>query len=178
MYVRLISLGTNWWVPRSSGEVTPTRRGRDLVWFNSAGLRSGRRLELCWILPGKVRFNRTTRCHPEFATRAIGRTFECDGPHLHEGFLHLLVKTPAPKCQPEAYLVTVADGTHGQIRFDLPNWRSSGVRPVSVSRRNHRFEAILLMGPDDWIRSDIGQWEVEEKGGRLVLATEQFEDFV
>jgi hypothetical protein len=91
--------------------------------------------------------------------------------------MHLLVKAPAPKCQPEAYLVTVADGTHGQIRFDLPDWRSSGVRPVSVSRRNQRFEAILLMGPDDWIRSDLGQWEFEEKGGRLVLATERCEDF-
>jgi hypothetical protein len=32
------------------------------------------------------------------------------------------------------------------------------------------------MGPDDWIKSDIGQWEVEEKGGRLVLATEQREE--
>jgi hypothetical protein len=54
---------------------------RRAAWFNSAGLKQGRRLRFCWVFPGQIRFNLTSGFNPEFPLRftAPGRTFCTDG---------------------------------------------------------------------------------------------------
>ncbi|MGC1360752.1 MAG: hypothetical protein WA400_06230 [Silvibacterium sp.] len=71
---------------------------------------------------------------------------------------------------PDAYLVTLNSAAHGSIRFDRPGWKSSGVQPISISLRGPRYEAMLLMGAVDWVRSDLGRWKIDLADNRLSLS--------
>lgn len=161
MHVRMISFGSNWWAARREGEPP--------AWFNSAGLKHGRRIDFCWICKGQIRFNRSSGFHPEFRHRTIGHTFICDGPKIHDGRIHLLVKQKASPCVPDAYLVTVTDCLHGQISFENPDWSSPTVQPISISRKRERYEAVLLLGADDWLKSSVGRWQISRDAGGLVI---------
>lgn len=163
MRVRMIGFGSNWWAGRNAG--------RQPAWFNSAGIRHGRRIDHNWIWAGQVRFNRSSGFHPEFHMRAIGATFACEIPKIYGGRTHLLVTKKCPNAEPDEYLVTVTDGVQGQIFFESPDWSSPGVQPISISRRGTRFEAMLLMRPDAWIRSDLGAWQITS-GGRMLSLME------
>jgi hypothetical protein len=50
---------------------------------------------------------------------------------------------------------------------------SGGVQPISVSVRGSRFEAILLLGEEDWIRTDLGTWTISQDGHRFGLHTSE-----
>ena len=169
MYVRVISLGSNWWASHSAKRSDPYCFRRNAAWFNSAGLKSGRRVRFCWIHPGQIRFNQRSGFHPEFPGRAVGRTFLSNGPQTFGGRTHLLFSNPADDRTPDAYVVTVNDTFQGGIDLRLPTWKSDGVRPISISSRGQRYEAILLMGCGSWIESDLGRWGIGEDGRRLVL---------
>jgi hypothetical protein len=161
MYVRMISFGSNWWAARHVG--------KEPAWFNSAGLRHGSRTDFCWICEGQVRFNRSSGFHPEFRQRAIGTTFFCENPRIYDGRIHLLVTNKASTAKPDGCLVTVTDCIHGQICFDTPDWRSPGVQPISISRKQDRYEAVLLMRPNCWVKSDVGRWQASCDSDRLLL---------
>lgn len=161
MRVRMISFGSNWWAGRSAG--------RHPAWFNSAGIRHGSRIDHNWIWTGQVRFNRSSGFHPEFHLRAVGATFASEIPKIYGGRTHLLVTKRCPVAEPDEYLVTVTDGVQGQILFDSPDWSSPGVQPISISQKKTRFEAMLLMRPDAWIKSGLGVWKIASDGHTLSL---------
>lgn len=163
MYVRMIGFGSNWWAARTAEQ--------EPAWFNSAGIKHGRRIDHCWIWPGQVRFNRSSGFHPEFPDRAIGRTFHCECPKVYGGRTHLLVTRKSPHAEPNEFLVTVTDGVQGQIFFLSSCWSSLGVQPISISQKGSRFEAVLLITPDGWIRSDLGTWRISADGSRLDLCS-------
>ena len=169
MRVRVISFGTNWWAMHSDDESDPFRFRRNAAYFNAASLMSGRRLRHCAVYPGQIRFNANSGFNPEFPSRAVGRTFLCSGPQQVAGRAHLLFVRLLLKTRPDTYLVTLNSLEHGSIRFDMPGWKSSGVQPISISLRGSRFEAMLLMGTNEWVSSDCGRWEVDAKRNRLVL---------
>ena len=169
MRVRVISFGTNWWAMHSDDESDPFRFRRNAAYFNAASLMSGRRLRHCAVYPGQIRFNANSGFDPEFPGRAIGRTFLCSGPQQMAGRVHLLFVQLLMETAPDAYLVTMNLLEHGSIRFDKPGWRSSGVQPISISLRGARFEAMLLMGINEWVSSDCGRWGVDARRNRLVL---------
>lgn len=171
MRVRIISFGTNWWAAHSRDLNDPLCFRRNAAWFNSAGLKYGRRLRLCWAFPGYIRFNRTSGFHPEYPLRSAGKTFDCTGPNYLHGRTHLLVSTPANISTPDCFMVAINDQSHGRISFANRDWRSAGVQPISVSLRGQRYEAMILIGATDWIRTDLGQWAISGDGKRLVLNT-------
>jgi hypothetical protein len=160
MHIRMMSFGVNWWAAHSGDVNDPYRYRRNAAWFNSAGLKYGQRLRLCWVLPGQIRFNQSSGFNPEFRARTTGKIFECEEPRAFNGRIHLLVTKLANHCTPDAYLLTLTDGAHGEIDFKNPGWKSPGVRPISVSLRPPRYEAIVLMGANDWVRSDLGEWRL------------------
>jgi hypothetical protein len=172
MRVRIVSFGTNWWAMHSRDLDDPCCLRRRAAWFNSAGLKYGSRLRLCWAFPGHIRFNQTSGFHPEYPLRSIGKTFLCSGPNRLRGRTHLLFARMLPKTEPDLYLVTLTDASHGWISFSSPAWRSAGVQPISVSLRKLRYEAMLLMGAQDWIRTEVGTWCIHADTQRLALATE------
>jgi hypothetical protein len=168
MRVRMINFGSNWWAAHSADLSDPFRYSRKAAWFNSAALMCGQRLRFCWVVPGQVRFNHSSRFNPEFKARAAGRTFECDAPHVYGGRIHLLVTRPANHCTPDTFLVTLTNSIHGAIDFDNPGWRSPGVWPISVSLRTPRYEAIVLLGAKDFVRTELGEWRLAQDFCSLV----------
>jgi hypothetical protein len=170
MRVRVISFGTNWWAMSSTDRSDPYCFKRRAAYFNAAALMCGKRIRRSAAYPGQIRFNVKSGFDPEFPSRAIGRTFLCSGPNQIAGRVHLLFARMAAGTSPDAYLVTLNSVDHGAIRFDRPGWRSSGVQPISISLRGPRYEAMLLMGGVDWVRSDLGQWIIDAADNRIALS--------
>jgi len=82
----------------------------------------------------------------------------------------LLFERHAGEVTPDAYLVTLRSAEHGAIRFAKSGWKSAGVRPISISLRGERYEAMLLFGAGDWVESDLGRWQVDQAECRLRLS--------
>jgi hypothetical protein len=142
---------------------------RRAAWFNAAALMSGRRLHHSAIFPGRIRFNSKSGFEPEFPMRAIGKTFLCSEPRQFAGKMHLLFERRTAEMIPDAYLVTLKSGEHGAIHFAKPGWKSAGVRPISISVRGERYEAMLLFGSGDWVESNLGRWQVDQVRCRIRL---------
>ena len=173
MYVRVISFGTNWWMMHPSDTDDPYCFRRRAAYFNAAALKSGRRVRHSAIYPGQIRFNTQSGFDPEFPSRAIGKTFLCSGPNEFAGRVHLLFQQLVKDVHPDGYLVALNSMEHGLIRFRKPGWMSAGVKPISISMRGLRFEAMLLIRADDWIESDLGRWRVNANGSGLSLSSSQ-----
>ncbi len=170
MHVRVIGFGTNWWAMHSPDRSDPYCFRRRAAYFNASALMCGRRLHHSAIFPGQVRFNARSGFDPEFPSRAIGKTFLCSGPNHFAGKVHLLFQQLANDSHPDAYLAVLNSLEHGSIRFRQPGWMSTGVIPISISMRGPRFEAMLLIGPDDWVQSDVGRWRVSADRNSLSLS--------
>lgn len=171
MRVRIISLGTNWWSARPLDVTDPFCFRRNVAWFNSAGLKYGNRLRLCWGYPGHVRFNRSSGFNPDSPAKVVGRVFECAGPNRMNGRTHLLVSHLLdPDIQPDRYLVTLTERICGPIRFNRAGWKSDGIQLISASLRRDRYELMALVGENDWIESNIGLWSVSQDCARLELS--------
>jgi len=169
MRVRVVSFGANWWAMHSRDTNDPFCFRRRAAWFNAAALKSGRRLRHCAIFPGQVRFNSKSGFDAEFPLRAIGKTFLCSEPRQFAGKTHLLFERRSTDVAPDAYLVTLTFAEHGAIQFAEPGWKSAGVRPISISLRGEKYEAMLLFGSGDWVESDLGRWVVDQSGCRIRL---------
>jgi len=174
MRIRVISFGTNWWAVHSDNLDDPFCFRRHAAWFNSAGLRFGRRLRLCWVYPGQVRFNQKSGFDPEHPMRSVGRTFLSHGPTTMQGRTHLLLSHLVQnKDTPDRYLVTLSAKHHGHISFASRHWMSEGAQPISVSLRGSSFEAMLLLGETDWITTDLGTWAISRDGRSFTLQTSE-----
>ena len=169
MYVRVISFGTNWWAMRSQDTRDPLCFRRRAAYFNAAALMSGRRLHHSAIFPGQIRFNGKSGFDPEFPLRAIGKTFLCSAPRQFAGKMHLLFERRAGEMMPDAHLVTLNSAEHGAIQFAKPGWKSTGAKPISISLRGQRYEAMLLFEIGDWVESDLGRWQVDQAECRIRL---------
>jgi hypothetical protein len=142
---------------------------RRAAWFNAAALMSGGRLHHSAIFPGQVRFNSKSGFDPEFPLRAVGKTFLCSEPRQFAGKLHLLFERRSTEMAPDVYLVTLKSAEHGAIQFSKPGWKSAGVRPISISLRGEKYEAMLLFGSRDWVESDLGRLLVDQSECRIQL---------
>ena len=170
MHICVISFGTNWWAMHSRDTSDPLCFRRKAAYFNAAGLMSGRRLHHSAIFPGQIRFNSKSGFDPEFPLRAVGRTFLCSPLRQFAGKMHLLFERRAVEMTPDAYLVTLKSAEHGAIQFAKSGWKSAGVRPISISLRGEKYEAMLLFGAGDWVESDLGLWQVDQAGCRIRLS--------
>ena len=171
MRVRIVSLGTNWWSAHQQDVTEPFCFRRNVAWFNSAGLKYGNRMRLCWAYPGQVRFNQSSGFNPEFPNRVLGRYYECDKPNRMHGRMHLLVThSLGPGEEADQYLVTFTEQMCGPIQFSCPGWKSDGVQLISVSVRRKRYEVIALLSAKDRIESSVGAWMLSKDGSRLVLS--------
>lgn len=171
MRVRIVSLGSNWWSAHPWDAADPYCFRRNTTWFNSAGLKYGNRLRLCWVYPGQIRFNQSSGFNPEFPNRVLGNSFECCGPNRMHGRMHLLVTRGLNRAEEvDRYLVGFTEHTCGPIRFQKPHWKSDGMQLISVSVRRDRYEVVALISARDWIKTSFGAWMLSRDCSRLVLA--------
>jgi hypothetical protein len=126
---------------------------------------------MCWAFPGQIRFNLTSNIDPDRPLRSIGRTFECSEPNFFDGRMHLLIRFSARCDAPDRFLVTLNESVHGRISFATSAWRSAGVQPISVSVRGARYEAMVLIGAADWVKTELGRWILSSDGKRIELET-------
>ena len=169
MYIRVVSFGTNWWAMHSRDTSDPLCFRRRAAYFNAAAVMSGRRLHHSAVFPGHIRFNSKSGFDPEFPLRTIGKTFLCTALRQFAGKMHMLFERRAGEIVPDAYLVTLKSADNGAIQFAQPGWKSAGVRPISISLRGERYEAMLLFGPGDWVESNLGRWHVDQAKCRLSI---------
>jgi hypothetical protein len=169
MIVQILSCGAHWWGLHAGDLEDPYRFRRNPVYFNTTGLMYGRRLRHCHIYPGQLRFNRTSEFDPEFVERLPGKTFETAGPMMYDGRIRLLFQFPASGQKTDTYLVTLRSETHGTVQFNRKGWKSSGVQPIAISKHHERYEAMLLMEPGQWVKSNRGRWEISPATRQLAL---------
>jgi hypothetical protein len=63
---------------------------------------------------------------------------------------------PTPQ-QPDYFLVAVRSAEVGHLDVGSPAWRSEGTLLISFSEGRGQQEAMLLMPPDSWLRTDLGR---------------------
>lgn len=175
MYVGIISFGSNWWAMHSRDTADPYCFQRRAAYFNSAAVLSGRRVRHCLVFPGQIRFNSKSGFDPEHPLRAVGKTFLCSEPRRFANKTHLLFQRRVSGMPPDAYLVTLKSAEHGAIPFSKPGWKSAGVLPISISMRGQRYEAMLLLGREDWVESDLGRWQIDLAHRRVLLGSGESE---
>jgi hypothetical protein len=120
------------------------------------------KLRYRWRVGGKLRFNSASGFNPIFATRAMGRAFECAalvGPHSWSQILFERV-LPA-NVQPEMYLFGVTTKRIGYIDAHSVCWKSDSVRVVSFSEDHRRQELLSLMPAYSWVRGELGTFFVK-----------------
>jgi hypothetical protein len=161
MSVKILGFGSNWWGRFGRDPNDPCRYTRYAAYYNSAGVRCGRKIKRHWIVPGLVRFNGIGDFDPHFPSRAIGQTFWCSDLAFGCGGNRILfVRRTLKSTIPDHYLVVVSSGRFGVFDFDDPSWKSEITQPISVSQLRQRQEAILLMKEGECVRSRLGTWRL------------------
>jgi hypothetical protein len=89
----------------------------------------------------------------------INSVFECAEPCVWQGQNKVLFKRmlPTPQ-QPDYLLVVVRSVEVGGLDVGSPAWRSEGTLLISFSECRDKQEAMLLMPPDGWLRTDLARF--------------------
>jgi hypothetical protein len=178
MSVKILEFGSNWWARFGRDHEDPHRYTRHAAYYNSSGIRCASKVRRYWVLPGLVRFNGVGDFSPHFPGRTIGETFCCASPVFTRGGNRVLfVRRVAKSTVPDHYLVVVSSDRHGALDFGNPGWKSQSIWPISISQLRDRQEVLLLMEPEDWVRSGLGIWRLAVRpslpnGASLQLAEE------
>ena len=161
MLVRVLQFGCNWWARFGSDPADPHRYTRHAAYYNSTGIRTGRKVRRHWVVPGLVRLNGVGSFNPHFPSRSIGQTFvaaELD--YLFGGNRLLLKHRASDGALPDWYLAVFSQELHGRFDFVSATWKSPKAQVVAASQLRQVQEVLLLMRPGDWVRSNLGFWQL------------------
>ena len=162
MLVRVLNFGTNWWARFGRDVEDPHRFTRHAAYYNSTGVRCGRKVQRHWVTSGLIRFNGVGDFNPNLPNRAIGQTFVCSDLTQAFGGNRLLFQSKAPQpAFPDCYLVVVSSGVHGQIDFASSVWKSVLIKIIATSQLRDKQEAMLLMRAGDWVQTSTGFWQLK-----------------
>lgn len=155
MVVQVLSLGINWW-SRSRLCSDPQRQ----AYYNSTGVRCGRKVRRHWLIPGMLRFN-GVNFDRRWCMDACGKTFLCsDLNYAYGGNRLLFLSHNFHSAPPDFYLVTISSDVYGSIDFSSNVWRSVFSRVIAISQLRSQQEAMLLMGAGDWLQTSSGFWRL------------------
>ena len=116
---------------------------------------------------GHVRFNGVGGFNSNYPSRMIGRVFECAEPCVWEGQNKVLFKRMLPTPQrPDYFLVAVRPEQVGALDLSQPSWKSDDTLLISFSEWHDQQEALLLMPPHSWLRSDLGTFFLDPSASR------------
>jgi hypothetical protein len=161
MLVKVLNFGTNWWARFGSDPNDSHRYTRHAAYYNSTGIRCGRKVRRHWIVPGLVRFNGAGDFNPHLPNRSLGHTFVAsDLDSLFVGN-RLLLKSKLPDSSaPDWYLVIVSQQLHGRVDFTAQCWKSRTAKVVAASQLRQTQEVMLLAKPGDWVKTVSGFWQL------------------
>jgi hypothetical protein len=161
MLVKILNFGSNWWSRFGRDPHDSLRFTRHAAYFNSTGVRCGRKVRRHWIVPGLIRFNGVGDFSPHHPNRSLGKTFECSELEFMFGGNRMLFERCAPQCSsPDYYLAVISEERHGHCEFAANRWKSPSSRVIAVSQLRELQEAMLLMKPGDWVRTICGVWQL------------------
>lgn len=161
MLVSVHNFGSNWWARFGRDPNDPYRFTRHAAYYNSTGVRCGRKIRRHWLVSGLIRFNGMSDFNPHLPHRAIGRIFSGSDLTFACGGNRLLLERRAPKAAtPDCYLVVISSLQHGGIDFTSRVWKSIFSRVVAASALRDMQEAMLLMKPGDWVQTNRGFWQL------------------
>lgn len=159
MLVRILGFGCNWWRRFGPDPEDRFRYTKHAAYFNSTGVRCGRKIRRHWVIPGLIRFNGSSNLAVHHVDRLVGSTFSCTKPIFALGGNRVVFRERASgSVEPDCYLVVVASERFGIINFQLPGWFAPDVLPLAASHLREKQESMLLMRLGDWIETDIGRW--------------------
>ena len=161
MLVKVLNFGTNWWARFGSDVSDPHRYTRHAAYYNSTGIRCGRKIRRHWIVPGLIRFNGVGDFNPHLPNRSLGHTFLTSNLDLIFGGNRLLLKKKmSDPCAVDWYLVVMSQDLHGHVDFQSTGWKSSSAGVIAISQLRQVQEVMLLMKPGDWVETSCGVWQL------------------
>src|SRR5579883_1789092 len=167
MLVHVLNFGSNWWARFGDKPGDPNRYGRNAAYYNSTGVRCGRKVRRHWVVSGLVRFNAVGDFNPHLPERSIGQTFVCAELTFTYGGNRLLFERHAPRnSEAESYLVVISSSQYGAVDFASPVWKSLLSPVIAASQLRENQEAMLLMKPGDWIQTERGFWQLSISSGQ------------
>src|SRR5260221_3647026 len=145
MLVQIVNFGTNWWAGFGRDLGDRYRYPRHAAYYNSTGVRCGRKIRRHWVIPGLIRFNGAGDFNPHLPNRSLGCTFHCSDLTFAFGGNRLLFERKVSKSEiPERYLVALSSELHGRIDFGSDTWKSSAAA-IAVSQLREKQGVMLLM---------------------------------
>ena len=157
MFVTVTNFGSVWRV--KYGESGRTKRAVT-AFFNTTGVDVDGKVRPRSKIGGDIRFNNAGGFNPHRYLGMINRVFDCEEPSVWQNRNRVLFKSVlAEPREPDYLLVVVRSCELG--RLDLTtSWRDSNTVLISFSEANEQQEAMLLMRPDAWIRSNLGVYRL------------------
>ena len=153
------------------GSVWRRRLGKDLIdprtfaraaYYNTTGVEVNGAIRTRPKIIGHARFNGAGGFNPNYPARMINRVFECDEPTVWRNqnkiLFKRLLRTPE---RPDCLLVVVRPAEVGHLNLTKPLWKSGDSTLISFSEWHDQQEAMLLMPPFAWLRSDLGTFFLE-----------------
>jgi hypothetical protein len=158
MLVTVTGFGSVWRKRFGKSPNDPRRLAR-AAYFNTTGVPVNGKIRTRPKIIGHARFNGVGGFDPDCPLRMLNMVFECADPCIWRGQNKVLFKRMllAPQ-QPDYFLIVVKACEVGHINVGPPAWRSEGTLLISFSECRDRQEAMLLMPPGGWLRTDLGKF--------------------
>ena len=161
MLVKVLNFGTNWWSRLGYGVNDPCQRTRHAAYYNSTGVRCGRRVRRHWVVPGLIRFNGVGDFKPDSLDSLLGEIFLCsDLDFLFGGNRLLFIKKMPRNTLPDLHLIVLSGELHGQIDLGASDWRLRQTAVIAASQLRDMQEVMLLMRTGDWVKTTFGFWQL------------------
>ena len=156
MLVAVTGFGSMW-RHRAAKQVCQGDHSAQPVYYNTTGVVVNgsvrQRPQVC----GYARFDAVGGFNPNDLSRMVNRVFECAQPSVWMGYNKLLFKRILKAGElPDRFLVVAKSDLIGQLRVGAEGWRSPDTWLLSFSECAGKQEVMLLMGAQDWIRSELG----------------------
>jgi hypothetical protein len=149
------------------GSVWRRRLRKDLAtphaaYYNTTGVAVNGTIRTRPKIIGHARFNGAGGFNPNYPSRMINRVFECDEPTVWRNQNKILFKRLIRTAgRPDCFLVVVRPVEVGHLELTEPLWKSDDSLLISFSEWHDQQEAMLLMPPFAWLRSDLGTFFLE-----------------
>jgi hypothetical protein len=161
MLVTVTGFGSVWRC-RLGKDLTDPRPFASTAYYNTTGVEVNGAIRTRPKIIGHARFNGAGGFNPNYPSRMINRVFECDEPTVWRNQNKILFKQLIRRPErPDCLLVVVRPVDVGHLDLAEPLWKSEDSMLISFSEWHDQQEAMLLMPPFAWLRSNLGTFFLE-----------------